>query len=826
MITVKHFTSLGIRTMPIGKTGFKLVRDPDTLKKFVVDKNKTIVSFREAMPPDWVEAYGKHRVEHADTPLGGAICGQLSDLSPGEIEIIALDCDDANTWAVFRALDPTYGFYFTSIGKAGGTIIYLLPNELKTTFAYSVKNTSFKLDYMALRESGSNTMVYLPTSANETKEAIPANAVLGLPPAPIIALIKSLAPTKVIQTGKVFETTSRLPYNAPLLVKYVAEIRAIAEEGESFGRQVIISDVAKRVYQVFTPKKFRSCTAYTKDHWIHPNDDELLPYSEYIVGVSAIAGADPSVDQDLYLEFMQAINAQIDVPYKPKRYLDEVLSPMVTGKAKIEGEPIWQYDENWDQHSLTISNQYGELLEYFIDEITPNQYYEYNHTSNVLLKIKNLKNLQERLYSIDSKKSDDLPSKSAVKKMKLIQEIRTVQQEPGLYVNQNGKTVINIEKAVFSLQIMKDPSLYPEHISDSNLYAQAFDTFLAHLLNNDKDSVLFMKQLLAYHGRRLEAIPVIIYIVGVGGAGKSEFAFMLEKLFGSNVTRRPQPKHLTGQWNDFLENCAILILSETGDASRRDQEGVKSILKQVTGERTMDISARFKPLRNNVPMFVLPVLLTNTPWYQEDVKDRRLFPIMPFTSIAESPIIADFEKLHNVRITEFIHEGIELGIISRWLTNYCPDSLPPVPRTKASFSVADVQDDPILKVKRLVALDQLYELITLMEDYDVASFFEVMNQQNTVGEKIKTYLYRNHLVDLVKNMREGALYPLDNVISKAFTPNNWLEMTAKYTANTRADGITGYKVAGRYRWKVENLLEVYTAWSIDNINSMGGEPND
>lgn len=823
MIKVKNFTSLGIRTMPIGRDGYKLVRDPDTLKKFVVNKDKTIIPFKEAMPSDWTESYGKHRAEHSNTPLGGAICGQLSDLSPGEIEIIALDCDDLNTWTVFRALDPEYTFHFASIGKAGGTIVYLLPQELKTTFAYSVKNTTFKLDYMALRESGSNTMVYLPTTANETKEVLPENATLGNPPAAIIALIKSLAPTKVVQTGKVFETTSRLPYNAPLLTKYVAEIRAIAEEGEGFGRQVIVSDVAKRVYQVFTPKKFRSSTHYTKNHWIHPNDDELTPYSEYIVGVSAIAGADPSIDQELYLEFMQALNAQIDVPYKPKRYLDEVLSPMVSGKSKINGDPIWQYDDKWDQHSLTVSNQYGELLEYFIDEITPNQYYEYNHTSNILLKIRNLKNLQERLFSIDTKKGDELPSKSLVKKMKLIQEIRTVQQEPGLYINQEGKTVINIEKAVFSLQILKDPSLYPEHISDSNLYAQAFDAFLAHLLNNDRESVHFMKQLLAYHGRKLEAIPIIIYIVGVGGAGKSEFAFILEKLFGSNVTRRPQPKHLTGQWNDFLENCAVLILSETGDASRRDQEGVKSILKQVTGERTMDISARFKPLRNNVPMFVLPVLLTNTPWYQEDVKDRRLFPIMPTTSLAESPVIAEFEKLHNVRITEFIHEGIDLGIIPRWLTNYCPNSLPPVPKTKASFNVADIQDDPILKVKRLVALDQLYELITLMEDYDVTGFFEVMNLQNTVGDKVKTYLYRSHLVELVKNMREGALYPLDNVISRAFTPNNWLEMATKYSPNTRADGITGYKIAGRYRWKSENLLEIYTTWCLDSLKAQGGD---
>lgn len=818
MITVKHFTDLGLRTMPIGKKGYYMDRDPDTLKKYIKNKAGDIVPFNQALPNDWVQAYGQTRAEHPDTSLGGVICGILTDLHPGEVQVVALDCDDANTWTVFKSLDPTYSYSFESVGKPGGTILYLLPDEWKTVYQFSVRNQAFKLEFMALRESGANAMVYLPTTANRTKRGLPEDAKLGYPPIPVIALIQSLVPAKAAPATEK-TTKGRLPYNAPLLRKYVDEIRAAGTEDAPFGVQEEPSATAKKVYQIFTPSEFRSCLAYEKNNWIHPNDDEIAPYSKYIVGVSAIAGADPSVDPDLYLAFMQALNAQLDVPYKTKRYIAEVLSPMLEGRAKIGNEPIWQYDPEWDQRSLSIVNQYGENLEFFIDEIQPNTYLEYNHSTNSLLRVKNLKNLIERVYSVDSRKEEELPSRTLVKKMRLLQEIKTVRQDPGLYVDGEGKMVINVEKASYQLQILRDPSLYPEAIDDMNLYAQAFNVFLAHLTNSDEASILFMKQLIAYHGFHLEAIPVILYIIGIGGAGKSEFAFMLEKLFGSNVTRRPQPKHLTSQWNDFLENCAILVLSETGDASRRDQEGIKSILKQVTGERTLDISAKFQPLRNNVPMFVLPVLLTNTPWYQEDVKDRRLFPIMPLTPINESKVVLDFEKQHGIRLTEFIHEGIDKGIIPKWLTKFRPKTLPPVPTTQSMIMVADVQSDPILKVKRLIAMDQLYELIALMDEYSVVSFFEFMNivQSGTNRGNIKGYLYRNHIVDLVKNMREGAIYPLDNVISKAFTPNGWLEMASKCSQNTAAGGHTAYKEVGRYKWETPNLEEVYLQWSLDSV---------
>ena len=175
--TVHTFTNLGFRTMPIGKAGYRLVRDEGG-KKHILDAKDNIVSFNAAMPSDWTKVYGKHRKQHNDTPLGGLICGRLDNLQEDEIEVVALDCDNEAAWLMATAMNPAYKFSFRSIDKPGGTVLYILSDSLVKVPQFSIDNNGLKLEYMARRESGANAMVYLPTSANETKEQIAKGAEL------------------------------------------------------------------------------------------------------------------------------------------------------------------------------------------------------------------------------------------------------------------------------------------------------------------------------------------------------------------------------------------------------------------------------------------------------------------------------------------------------------------------------------------------------------------------------------------------------------------------------------------------------------------------
>ena len=818
MVTTHTFTNLGFRTMPIGSKGYKLCRD-EKGKKQILNADNQVIEFKTAMPPNWTMQYGKQRQAHADTALGGLICGALDKKQADEVEILAIDCDNQAAWDLVRALDPSYLFHFESVGKPGGTVVYELPEELRDVPQFSINNGDIALEYMAKRKSNINAMVYLPTSSNLTKKQIAKGAELTQPPAMVISLLKSLEPKEVAAPTVIQDVTSTLlPFNAPLVKQYVLEAKA-ASDGQGYGILARDLKLGEKVYKIFTPKKFRDTLAYKTRGWIHPNNLELLElgsYSEYIVGVSSIAGADPSIDVELYIEFMQAVNAQLDDPFPADRYLAEVLNPMTAGRAKINGKPIWRYNENWDQDSHTLVNQYGDQLEYFAHEEAPNEFIEFNHTSATVLKVSSISALLDRVYTMDSAPGTDKPSRSIVKKLKLVREENSVRSTPGIFVNKEGRTIINTEKPTMPLRILRNPELYPAVVDSSNLYAQAFDVFITHLLEGDKDSINFMRQLLAYHGRHLESIPVIIYMVGVGGAGKSQFAYILEMLFGSNTTRRPSAQQLTSRFNDFLENCAILVLSETSDTSYAAQDGIKAVLKTVTGERSIDIETKGRPLKPNVPMFALPVLLANEPWYREDTADRRLFSLMPSQTLLTSKPVVEFEAQHGVRVVECIVEGIRNGAVPKYLSQFCPERLPPVPFTKFKQDMTDVQDDPVSLVKSLLVNEQHDKLFDLLETHKIEDFFYLMNSD--CAPLLKRYYYSEHLIELVKEMREGGVYPSDKEIRKTFTGTRLLEIKSRYSRNTRGAGPNSYKKVGLHRWEYLELPETYEAWTLASLS--------
>jgi len=812
-IKVHYFTNLGLRTMPIGHAGVSLVRN-EKGKKVVLDSEGEQLSFTDVMPSNWTNRYGQTAKKHSNTPLGGAICGVLTDKQENELEIIALDCDNEQAWNLFTLLHSTYAFRFKSVGKPGGTIVYLLSEALKTLPQYSVRNDSIEFDFMAKREGGANAMIYLPTSANKTKEALPTSAKLEYPPSQVESLLKLLQPKTAVLAPTVYEgSKANLPFNAPLVKQFVVECKDAAKKPAVFGR-LEVSPLVERVYQIFTPYKFRSTKDYVDKKWLHPNSSDLLtvgPWSEYIVGVSAIAGSDPSIDAVLYTDFMQAINAQTDDPMEPKRFLEEVISPMVQQKAKVEGKPLWKYNEKWDQQSHTIVNQYGETLEYFTLESAANRFVEYNHTTKELIEIQGPKALRDQIYSKDTDSKREAPASTIVKKLKLIRVDESVKQPLGIFTDSQGHTILNIAEPTFPLRVLRDPTLYPNDASETDLHVQAFNIFISHLVNRDKDAVLFMKQVIAYHGKHLESIPVIIYMVGVGGAGKSIFAHMLEQFFGSNTTCRPSAEQVTSRFNDFLENAAVLILSETSDASPKAQEGIKSILKTVTGEKTIDIESKRVKVRRNVPIFALPVLLANEPWYQEDSEDRRLFSIMPKSGMTESVEIRAFEQLHGVKIVDFINEGIKLGVLSKYLTSFCPSRLPSVPLTQDKQQLSLEQKDPIMVVKNVVATGNWFKFFDLLEEHGATLFFTAMESPKI---RDKNAIFKNQLTELVKNMRGADAFSLtDAAISKAFSPR-WLPNQAQQY-RPRRDNPLAMKL-GYLKWTL-NVQKAYQDWLLEKL---------
>ena len=820
LVTTSYFTKKGFRTLPVGKNGCTLERLKDTQKKVIRYQNKTL-SFGSAMPSEWTVKYGDVRNEHPSTSLGGLICGPLKDKQPSEIEVVAIDCDNQASWDTLTSLHPDNKFIAQSIGKPGGTIYYLLPPELRELRQYSLSGGPLIFEYMSQREAGANAMVYLPTTANKTKETIPRSAELLEMPKTVQDILVMLKPSEdaLIEAPEVAISSGVLPFNAPLVKQYIAECKEAATGQRVYGR-TDDSLITRRVYAVYTPQRFRRTASYKRQGWLHPDSSEIDNYPAYIIGVSAIAGADISISPELYLEFMQAFNVQITEPYTTQRYLTEVLNPMMKGKAKINNKPIWKYSSTWDEGSHSISNQRGESLEYFISELEANSFLEFNHVNNSLIPIKGVSAFLDRLYAMDADPEQSKPSKNIVKKLKLVREERTVKKPPGLYMSAEGVAYLNTLEASHSLRILQDPSRYPHDVPETDLYVKSFNLFLTHLTEGCEASIKFIKQVIAYHGKNLKNIPVIFYVVGVGGAGKSEFANMLELLFGANTTRRPGPKQLNSEFNDFLEGCAVLILSETADLVHRDRKGLKSILKTVTGEQAIDIRKMYQSVRPNVPVYALPILLANDFWYETDENDRRIFTLNPSTPLVKAKPVLEFERIHGIRIIKYIAEGIKKGILAKYISGFCPDLLPNVPLTQTGYETLDVALDPIKQVKQ-VAQTKLIDLIRLFSEYDITDFFGVMNADIASA---KAHLYSNHLIQLVQAIRGDALYPGDNEIKKAFTGRNWVRQGGRVKRNSYSGpGYTNYKRAGLYKWPEDKLPVVFERWQEEELNFQGEE---
>jgi len=303
--------------------------------------------------------------------------------------------------------------------------------------------------------------------------------------------------------------------------------------------------------------------------------------------------------------------------------------------------------------------------------------------------------------------------------------------------------------------------------------------------------------------------PVIIYMVGQGGAGKSVLATLLELIFGVKATRRPNAKQCASQYNDFLENTALLILTETSDSSRAEQAALKSVLKTVTGESYIDVETKGKPLRSGIELFALPLLLANDPWYTEDTEDRRLFSIMPRTGMTESLPISKFENLHGIRLVDTITKGIKTGVISKYLSQFCPKQLPEVPLTQDKKLLSAEQKNPIMIVKNLVANSDWFRLFDMFQQHNVSTFFTAME---AAWLRDKDSLFKQQLVDLVLGIRGDQAFPSDAEISRAFTVRFLPRVSAQYRPVKQAAKKLGY-----VKWHVP-IGEAYNEWKIQGLS--------
>lgn len=575
-------------TAPFIELGWHTIKLGGELKRLPNGK-KTIPVFGN----NWL-AQAIQNMEFSPAPLGGAITGKESG-------IIAIDCDNTLTYNMFKALDPGYDFHFMSKGKKDkegnlqvcGTIVYQYDEDLNESF--KVNSDSLAMDFLS-----NGRMIYLPTKANETKEPIDSLPSLKPIPPEIRALLRSL------QTAK----EARPEHNVNHMSQYKFNL---APQVEMF---VKTGQITKALFRLITPHDFRDCDEYRQNGFVDPANIPDGRGSEYLSKVSAILGADVSVDVDLYCKAMRELNGQFNDPMPHSRLNKTIIEPMCEGRATGEdGQPIWQEDSEWQKSVMTFLTRYNTVINVFYD-YERRLYYVIDLSEEQVQTFNQVQQLANHLNSTTYERMKPAEITGAVPNV-------LASSQParlfGFY-NDGIRERFNTFVSTSPYKAFKSPEEYQEHYK----YPAVTLKYLETLVPDDK----MRNYLLGFLRRKLDTFeysPVVLYFLGVPGSGKDTFVHLIERIVGEPSVERPSAKMFLEKNNAWILDKLFVQLDEYGDqlTSYTDKQEALGLLKQYTGKARIAI----RVMREDVCSYehkATFIMTANRNPLMLDIDDRRV----------------------------------------------------------------------------------------------------------------------------------------------------------------------------------------------------------
>lgn len=608
MQNIKPFISLGWHTVPLRGD---LVR--------LEDGSKTQPKFEK----EWKSKY-KTKVNTVASKLGGTLTGECSN-------IIAIDCDNDLAYELFSSLDPEYQFVFKSKGKLDkdgnekdcGTLIYLYNNDMADNF--SINDGTLALDVYS-----NDGFVYLPTEANETKVDWTGKLpkLKELPRATLV-LLQQLKKAQSIQPpalSKLKQNVLTANCLAPLVKQFIDNRKFLPG-----------------LFKIITPKDFRDTTQYTTQGFLHPENIPEGRGSEYLVKVSAILGADISIDEELYNAAMHDINELWPTSMDSDRLDNTITDPMVSGKSSIDGLSIWQYDENWSSYRLILHTKRQSSIELGFDD-RRNMYYCVDVSNEQIKSFSRDNDLVAYVSSV----SMTIPKKN---ELKLALPTINVTASPGrpfgFYADDDPTArTLNTFIRTPELAILGDPETYAE------LYKKPTTTlrFLETLIPEEQMR-LYLLRFLKRKLTTFEYSPVMLYFLGVQGSGKDTVVQILEKIMGKMA--RPTTREFLEMFNGWLLDTYFVQLDEYGNqlTTMRDKEEAFGKLKAYTGKQNVQI----RQMRTDGFTYSHNATFISTansnPFGMED-GDRRIALFPTPNVLMEADWIDDMTEVHDKIMSE------------------------------------------------------------------------------------------------------------------------------------------------------------------------------
>ena len=537
MKTIAPYIQLGWHTVPLKG---KLER--------LENGKKTIPSFEKG----WKEHY-QVKVNTVKSKLGGTMTGECSG-------IIAIDCDNTDTYHLFKSLDPTYEFIFISKGKGyeAGTIIYKFTEDVP--FSFSLADNSIALDIYS-----NGGFVYLPTEANQTKETLT-----------VIPELKEMPETTKLLLKQLHTLKNKVP--ATTTVTNISTGNCLAPLIEQFTKSC---EYMPGLFKIITPKDFRREAEYIKTGHLHPKNIPDGRGSEYLTKISAILGKDPSVSIELYVAAIHTINALWEDPIDDTRLDKTIIDPMITGQSAIDGNIIWQYDDQWKKHRLVLHTKRQSNVELGFDD-NRNCYYCVDIINEHIKSFSHDTELQSYVEAVVL----NPPKKPALKRsLPILNVVSDPSSSFGFHIiDGTDIKTLNTFISTPELNVLNNPKDYKEFYTRPETTIRFFES----LVPDER----MRNYLLSFTKRKLltfEYSPVILYFLGVGGSGKDTYVAILEKIIGK--VARPTVKEFLEMNNHWIMDNYFAQLDEYGNQLTRmmDKEEALGKLKAYTGKPQVQI---------------------------------------------------------------------------------------------------------------------------------------------------------------------------------------------------------------------------------------------
>jgi len=366
---------------------------------------------------------------------------------------------------------------------------------------------------------------------------------------------------------------------------------------------------------------FTTVTPYNWRNKVKPN---FLPKNlsekpnDYLYAFATKLGSDASVSEDVFTKAIHKINSLCIPPKHTNDLTRETLTPILSGSARINGEVIWRYNENWREETLTITDGTTKTSWAVYFDTPTGSYLWFNLTDERYQIVKPADSLN-MIKSLDKKRALKWAEKTSP-----VSIIRNIRMPYGMGKSKLGNT-FNTYKTPKPIKVYHDPSSW-EKFGEVD---PEFFQFIRNILGTDA-KVDYWLRWMATRLKTQNFSKVVWMLDGIGGAGKTPFGRIMGNMMGAlediQILRSLSRDNVDDKYNEYLVQAWIVMIDELGDFRDSDRKLVATNIKSVTGEEGMAEIRRMRGAHSREATCVTYVLTTNKTFRLfDEANQTRLF---------------------------------------------------------------------------------------------------------------------------------------------------------------------------------------------------------